>query len=139
MTLVNLHAAMQSARKPLAAFSRLFAPIALALALCLAAPPAQPQDAKHEAQLRTVHGVTTDKSDTPIPAAIVFLKNVHNNAVRSYIADEQGNYRFSGLDPNVDYEIHAEKDGAKSPTRTVSSFDSRKDIVLNLKLDKHKA
>jgi hypothetical protein len=58
--------------------------------------------------------------------------------MRSYIADEQGNYRFSGLDPNVDYEVHAEKDGAKSQTRTVSSFDSRKDIILNLKLEKKK-
>jgi hypothetical protein len=139
MTLATWHAPAESAPKPWAAFTGLFTLMALALALFLAAPPAQAQDAKHEAQIRTVHGVTTDKSDNPIPTAIVFLKNVHNNAVRSCIADEQGNYRFSGLDPNVDYEVHAEKDSAKSPTRTVSSFDSRKDIVLNLKLDKHKA
>jgi hypothetical protein len=51
--------------------------------------------------------------------------------VRSYIADNDGNFRFSGLDPNADYELHAEKDGAKSQTRNVSSFDSRLDIVLN--------
>ena len=38
-----------------------------------------------------------------------------------------------------DYEIHAEKDGAKSQTRTISSFDSKKEIVLNLKIDKKKA
>jgi len=139
MSTATIHAAVQSATKRFAAQTRLFAVAALSLALFLAASPARSQDAKHEAQLRTVHGVTTDKSDTPIPAAVVFLKNLRNNAVRSYIADEQGNYRFSGLDPNVDYEIHAEKDGAKSPTRTVSSFDSRKDIVLNLKLEKHKA
>jgi hypothetical protein len=139
MTLATLHAAMQSASKRFALQTRLFTLLALVLSLFLAVAPARPQDAKHEAQLRTVHGVTTDKSDTPVPAAVVFLKNLRNNAVRSYIADEQGNYRFSGLDPNVDYEIHAEKDGAKSPTRTVSSFDSRKDIVLNLKLEKHKA
>jgi Carboxypeptidase regulatory-like domain len=93
---------------------------------------------KHEAQLRTAHGVVTDKSETPIPTAVVFLRNTRTNAVKSYIADEAGNYRFSGLDPNVDYEIHAEKDGAKSPTRQVSSFDSRKDIVLNLKIDTKK-
>jgi hypothetical protein len=138
MTLTTVPAARQSPPQHSAVPTRLFTLVALALALFLAAPPAQPQDAKHESQIRTVHGVTTDKSDTPIPAAVVFLKNIRNNAVRSNIADEQGNYRFSGLDPNVDYEIHAEKDGAKSPTRTVSSFDSRKDIVLNLKLDKRK-
>jgi|GraSoi2013_100cm_1033763.scaffolds.fasta_scaffold03022_9 hypothetical protein len=97
------------------------------------------QDNKREAQLRTVRGVVTDKSDTSIPASVVFLKNTRTNAVRSYIADDAGNYRFSGLDPNADYEIHAEKDGAKSQTRTVSSFDSRKDIVINLKIDKKKS
>jgi hypothetical protein len=59
--------------------------------------------------------------------------------VRSYIADDEGNYRFSGLDPNVDYEIHAEKDGAKSTTRTISSFDNKKEIVIPLKIEKKKA
>jgi hypothetical protein len=97
------------------------------------------QDNKREAQLRTVRGVVTDKSDAPIPASVVFLKNTRTNTVRSYITDDAGNYRFSGLDPNADYEIHSEKDGAMSQTRTVSSFDSRKDIVINLKIDKKKS
>jgi hypothetical protein len=104
---------------------------------------ATPQDkdkeaAKHEASLKTVRGLITDKAETPMPASVVFLKNVRSNAIRSYISDDAGNYRFSGLDPNVDYEIHAEKDGAKSQTRTISSFDSKKDIILNLKIDKKK-
>jgi hypothetical protein len=34
--------------------------------------------------------------------------------------------------------VHAEKDGAQSQTRTISSFDSKKEIVVNLKLDKKK-
>jgi carboxypeptidase family protein len=102
-----------------------------------------PQDkdkeaAKHEASLKTVRGLITDKAESPIPASVVFLKNTRSNAIRSYISDDSGNYRFSGLDPNVDYEIHAEKDGAKSQTRTISSFDSKKDIILNLKIDKKK-
>jgi Carboxypeptidase regulatory-like domain len=115
---------------------RLLAILTLLLAFFTTSSVAQ--DNKREAQLRTVHGVVTDKSDTPIPAGVVFLKNTRTNAVRSYIGGDTGNYRFSGLDPNADYEIHAEKDGAKSQTRTVSSFDSRKDIVINLKIDKKK-
>ena len=112
----------------------------LTLALCVFASAAAAQDAKHEAQLRTVHGVVADKSsEDPVPSAVVFLRNTRTNAVRSYIANEEGDYRFSGLDPNVDYEIHAEKDGAKSATRTVSSFDNKKDIVVNLKIEKKKA
>jgi hypothetical protein len=111
------------------------------LSIAAAQPPTQ-QDkeaAKHEASLKSVRGLITDKGETPIPASVVFLKNTRSNAIRSYIADDAGNYRFSGLDPNVDYEIHAEKDGAKSQTRTISSFDSKKEIVLNLKIDKKKS
>ena len=96
------------------------------------------QDKKREAQLRTVRGVVTDKSDDPLSGSVVFLKNMRTNSVRSSYTDDTGNYRFSGLDPNADYELHAEKDNLKSTTRTVSSFDSRKDIVLNLKVDKKK-
>ena len=111
----------------------------LALALSFLAAFAWGQEAKRESQLRSVHGIVTDKAETPIPSGVVFLKNTRTNAVRSYIADETGNYKFSGLDPNADYEIHAEKDGAKSPTRTISSFDSRKEIDLNLKIDRKKS
>ena len=97
------------------------------------------QDKKHEAQLRTVRGVVADKSDSPISGSVVFLKNLRTNSVRSSYTDDTGSYRFSGLDPNADYELHAEKEGAKSTTRSVSSFDSRKDIVLNLKIEKKKS
>ena len=96
------------------------------------------QDKKREAQLRTVRGVVADRSDSPVSGSVVFLKNMRTNAVRSNYTDETGNYRFSGLGPNADYELHAEKEGAKSQTRTVSSIDGRKDIVLNLKIDKKK-
>jgi len=102
--------------------------------LCIAAS-AMAQDK----ELRTVRGVVADKADTPVAASVVFLLNKRTNAVRSYISDDTGNFRFSGLDPNADYELHAEKDGDKSQTRSISSFDSRQDIVLNLKLDKKKA
>jgi Carboxypeptidase regulatory-like domain len=96
------------------------------------------QDAKKEAQLRTVHGVVLDKSENLISESVVFLKNTRTNVVRSSYTDNTGKYRFSGLDPNADYEIHAEKEDAQSATHTVSSFDSRKDITLNLKIDKKK-
>lgn len=99
---------------------------------------ANAQDSKKESQLRTVRGVVVDKGESPVQGGVVFLKNLRNNQVRSYIADNEGLFRFSGLDPNADYEVHAEKDGAKSPTRQVSSFDNRKEIVLTLKLDKKK-
>jgi carboxypeptidase family protein len=112
--------------------------VLLVLVLGSMAAHAAAQDSKHESQLRSVRGLVLDKDESPISAGVVFLKNNRTNAVRSYISDDAGNFRFSGLDPNADYELHAEKDGAKSQTRTISSFDTRKDIVLNLKLDKKK-
>jgi Carboxypeptidase regulatory-like domain len=97
------------------------------------------QDSKKETQLRTVRGVVTDKSETPLPNSVVFLKNLRTNAVRSNFADTDGNYRFSGLDPNADYEVHAEFEGAKSPVRNVSSLDNRKEMIINLKIDRKKS
>ena len=89
-------------------------------------------------ELRTVHGAVLDKAENPVASAVVYLKNVRTLAVKTYISDHAGEYRFAGLDPNVDYEIHAENDTMISNTRTVSSFDSRKEIVISLKLDKAK-
>ena len=97
------------------------------------------QDSKKETQLRTVHGVVSDKSENPLPNSVVFLKNLRTNGVRSNFTDTDGNYRFSGLDPNADYEVHAEFEGAKSPVRNVSSLDNRKEMVVNLKIDKKKS
>lgn len=111
----------------------------LTVVLSLIAVVGMAQDKKREAQLRTVRGVVEDKSDTPLSSSVVFLKNMRTNTVRSSYTDDSGSYRFSGLDPNADYELYAEKEGTKSSTRTVSSFDGRKDIVLNLKIDKKKS
>jgi len=42
------------------------------------------------------------------------------------------------LAPNVDYEVHAEYKGARSDTKTLSSFDSRKEAIINLKINGNK-
>ena len=91
-----------------------------------------------QSDLRTVRGTVMDKDENPLASAIVHLKNVRTLTVRTYISDSAGQYRFSGLDPNVDYELHAERDNLTSSTRTISSFDARKEIVVPLKVDKEK-
>ena len=91
-----------------------------------------------QSDLRTVRGTVMDKDESPLASAIVHLKNVRTLTVRTYIADSAGQYRFSGLDPNVDYELHAERDNLTSNSRTISSFDTRKEIVVPLKVDKEK-
>jgi len=97
------------------------------------------QDKKAETQLRTVHGTAVDKDDNPVPSSVVYLLNVRTQSVITRIADDSGTYRFSGLDPNVDYEVHAEHNDLTSSTRTISSFDSRRDIEVTLKLSRKKS
>lgn len=53
-------------------------------------------------------------------------------SIEAYISEANGSYRFSGLDPNVDFEIHTEYKKAKSARRSISSFDDRRDIEINL-------
>jgi hypothetical protein len=93
----------------------------------------------HESELRTVRGTVVDKQETPVETAVVYLKNVRTQDITTHISDKEGQFRFSGLDLNADYEIHAEHDGMTSASRSVSNFDTRKEFVLTLKLDRKKA
>jgi Carboxypeptidase regulatory-like domain len=112
---------------------------ALAVILILVCGVALAQNSKKETQLRTVRGLVTDKFDKAIQNGVVFLKNTRTNTIISHFTDDEGNYRFTGLDPNADYEIYAEFDGQKSASRSVSPLDSRKEITLNLKVDRKKS
>jgi hypothetical protein len=85
---------------------------------------------------RTVQGVVSAPDDSPIVGAVVYLKNTKTLQVRSFITQEHGAYFFHGLSPDVDYELRAENKGASSPTKTLSSFDSRKAANLDLKIKK---
>lgn len=123
-------------RISISGFFRLALLAALAAALAI---PVGAQDKKAETQLRTVHGSAVDKNDNPVPSSVIYLLNLRTQSVTTRIADESGNYRFSGLDPNVDYEVHAEHDDLTSSTRTISSFDSRRDIEVILKLSRKKS
>jgi hypothetical protein len=94
---------------------------------------------KKESELRTVRGTVVDKEEAPVETAVVYLKNVHTQDIITHLSDKDGTFRFSGLDLNVDYEIHAEREGVTSSTRSISNFDTRKEFVLTLRLDHKKS
>lgn len=111
--------------------------IAVALSLLVVvALAANVSAADNESKARVLTGQVTDRNDAPVPDAIVYLKNTKTLGVKTYITDSAGGYRFPELSPNIDYEVYAEHKGAKSDTKTLSSFDSRQKPVMNLKIGK---
>lgn len=91
--------------------------------------------AADQQQSRNLTGQVLTPSDQPLPSAIVYLKNTKTLQVKSFITENDGGYRFHSLAPNVDYEVYAEYQGKKSSTKTVSAFDSRANVTLNLHID----
>ena len=87
---------------------------------------------------RTLTGAVLDKSSTPIADAVVYLKNTKTLAIRTYISQKDGTYRFPELSLNVDYDIYAQKEGNKSSTKTLSQFDDREYPNINLQIDAKK-
>jgi len=85
---------------------------------------------------RSVQGTVFDSSDAVVNGAVVQLKNTKTLQIRSFITKENGAYYFHGLSPDIDYELKADNQGISSPTKTLSSFDSRKEAVINLKFPK---
>ncbi len=84
---------------------------------------------------RTLTGLVTDRGGTPVPDAVVYLKDTKTLAVKSYITGKDGSFRFPALSTNIDYEVYAQVDGRRSDKKTLSSFDSRPQAVINLKID----
>jgi hypothetical protein len=108
--------------------------LVLAGGLLFGLPGQNKKKDRESANTRTVSGIVTDQNDAPVQGAVVQLKDTKTLQVRSYITQQKGEYHFSGLSTNVDYELRAEYSGQSSPTRTLSVFDSRSKAIINLKL-----
>ena len=92
-------------------------------------------DKKGTSSGRILTGKVTDKQDNPLPNAVVYLTDTRSRGVKTYIVGSDGGYRFPALSPNIDYEVYAQYNGRKSDTKTVSQFDDRSQVNINLKID----
>ncbi len=89
-------------------------------------------------KVRSLEGTVLSKSGSPVPGAVVLLKDTKTLQVRSFIAQPDGKYHFYGLSPDINYQVRAEADNVISPSKNISVFDSHSKIVVNLKLKKKK-
>ena len=108
--------------------------LACALLLALGAVSGASPDKKEKTVGRLLFGKVLDPQDNPLPDAVVYVTNTRTRAVKTYIVGPDGTYRFPALSTAVDYEVYAQYKGRKSDTKSVSQFDERSEVYLDLKV-----
>jgi hypothetical protein len=96
----------------------------------VALPAAQAQNLGQ----RVVMGSVVDGDSAAVIGATVFLRNVKTKSIRSYTSAKDGRFRFAQVNKAEDYDLWAEKEGKKSATKTVSSWDARNEVETELKI-----
>ena len=84
---------------------------------------------------RTVVGKVVNKDGAGIKGAVVYLKDTRSTSVKSAFSEDDGSYRFVQLSQNTDYELYAKLGDKTSKSRSISSFDSKNDFTINLKIE----
>jgi hypothetical protein len=101
----------------------------------VAAPQLFGREPKKEDKTRLLTGKVIDSGDGPLPNAVVYLTNSHDHSVKTYIVGPEGTFRFPALQPTIDYEVYAQFDKRRSHTKTVSQFDDRQQVYIDLKIE----
>jgi hypothetical protein len=112
--------------------SAIFVSSVLLLLVCTAAY-ATPQK-KDKSVGRLLHGRVLDPQDNPMPDSVVYLTNTRTRSIKSYIVGKDGSYRFPALSGTIDYEVYAQFQGRKSDTKSLSQFDDRSEVYIDLKI-----
>lgn len=115
----------QSATRP----SYLRAAVMALLVVCLLVPVA---GVAQSSTTRSVEGKVFGPQDHPVNSAVVYLQDSKTNNIKSFISTQDGSYRFGQLSTDIDYQLWAEYKGKKSDKRTLSSFNSKKQLVIDL-------
>jgi len=83
---------------------------------------------------RVVMGAVVDANSAPVASATVFLRDLKSKSIRSYTTNDKGRFRFAQVSMSEDHELWAEKNGKKTAVKTVSSWDTRPNFEVELKL-----
>jgi hypothetical protein len=109
--------------------------VACAVLMFLGAVSSATPDKKDKSVGRLLYGKVLDSQDNPLPDAIVYLTDTRTRAIKTYIVGPEGTYRFPALSTAIDYEVYAQYKGKKSDTKSVSQFDDRSQVYLDLKVN----
>jgi hypothetical protein len=109
--------------------------VACALLVFSSAVSSATPDKRDKSVGRLLYGKVLDPQDNPLPDAIVYLTDTRTRAIKTYIVGPDGTYRFPALSAAVDYEVYAQYKGKKSDTKSVSQFDDRSQVYLDLKVN----
>ena len=107
---------------------------AIAACVLLLATPLGVLAQKNAPRDRIAEGKVVNKEGEPIGGAVVYLKNSRSNGVKTYIADQDGHFRFGELSQDTDYELWAESNSVRSKSRQISSFDNENKFYFVLKV-----
>jgi hypothetical protein len=82
--------------------------------------------------VRSVEGKVYGAQESVLGSAVVYLLDSKTNNIKSFISTQDGSYRFGQLSSSVDYQLWAEYKGKKSDKKNISSFNSKKQLFIDL-------
>src|SRR5277367_5154192 len=80
---------------------------------------------------RSISGVVTDKRGNLLPGAVVEIDNSVTKDIQSYLVQQDGRYHFNGLNPDVEFVLHAHYKGHDSKNWTLSKFSDSKTLRVD--------
>ena len=118
------------------------APVALRAVglLCgtlLLVSPASAQKHRHrpKAAIEFVAAGKVVHNGAPVEGAVVYLENPKSLAIKSYLTSPNGEFHFSNISPQTDFEVWAEQNGVQSRHKFISQFSSHTKFIFVLKLE----
>ena len=59
--------------------------------------------AAQNVKFKSLDGKVLGNGDVPLPSALIYLQDSRSNNIRTFIATQDGSYRFGQIAPDVDY------------------------------------
>ena len=82
-----------------------------------------------------MRGKVLDRTGATVSGATVQLNESSGDNGRSVISGKDGSFRFDDLSLTQDYKLQAVYKGGSSPLRTISQYDTRKTLSVELRVE----